>query len=100
MEYDYQTSDCGENVIEFLRNQKTATVSFSQPRYVNRIRDLAKNNPDDVEICAENEDGSITAHIPTSWVRIIPPRKVDMSEERKEELRERLAMYRERKENR
>lgn len=64
---------CIENVIEFLENQQRATVTFSQGRYKTRIRKLAKARPEECQIVAENKDGSILAHIPTSWVRITPP---------------------------
>ena len=83
-----------ENNIEFLRNQQTATVCFSQGKYINKIKELKKKYPDDVDICVENADGTIVAHIPTKWVRISPPRQVELSEEKKEELRQRLASFR------
>lgn len=35
-------SDNNENVIEFLRNQQTATVCFCQPSYVSRVKELAE----------------------------------------------------------
>ncbi len=64
---------CAENVIEFLENQQQATVTFSQGRYKTRIRKLAEARPEECQIVAENKDGSICAHIPTTWVRIAPP---------------------------
>lgn len=67
---------CIENVIEFLLNEKTATVTFSQGRYKTRIRELAKSHPEECEIVAENKDGSICAHVPTAWVKITPPRNI------------------------
>ena len=82
-----QNSDYGENNIEFLRNQ---TVCFSQGRFINKVKALKEKYPDEVEICVENADGSIVAHIPTSWVRITPPQKRELTEEEKEVLRERL----------
>jgi hypothetical protein len=81
-----------ENVIEFLRNQETATVCFSQPRYISKIKELAQKYPKEVTITAENADGSIVAHVPTKWVRISAPRK--MTEEQREKCVERLAQYR------
>lgn len=86
-----------ENVIEFLNGQKRATLTLSQGRYKTKIEKLAKERPNECDIVARNADGSICAHVPVSWVKISPPRKVDMSEERKEELRQRLASARERK---
>lgn len=79
-----------ENVIEFLRDEKQATTTFSQRRFIHEIKEYAKTYPDECKIMAENDDGSIVAHIPTNWIKIRPPRKVDMSEERRNELRERF----------
>ncbi len=87
-----------ENVIEFLNGQKRATVTLSQGRYKTKIEKLAKERPDECKILARNSDETILAHVPTSWVKISPPRKVEMSEDRKEELRKQLANARNKKE--
>lgn len=77
-----------ENVIEFLRNQKTASVTFVQGKYVSKIRKLAEQFPEQCQIIAD-KDGVIFAHIPTNWVKISTPKKI--SEEQREKLRIRLA---------
>ena len=87
-----------ENVIEFLNGQKRATVTLSQGRYKTKVEKLAKERPDECKILARNTDETILAHVPTSWVKISPPRKVEMSEDRKEELRKQLANARNKKE--
>lgn len=79
---------CIENVLEFLENQERATVTFSQGRYKSRIRKLAEQHPDKCQIVAENKDGSLLAHIPTRWIRIVPSR--EYTEEQKQEAREQL----------
>lgn len=84
--------DLKENAIEFYKGDKRATVSFSQGKYISRIKKLKEKYPDDVEIVAENPDGSLYAHIPTKWIKINPPK--EMSEEQKEAARERLANLR------
>lgn len=71
-----------ENVIEFLRNQDTATVTFCQPRFANKVRTLAKQYPEEVKITAENEDGSLVAHIPTRWICLKAPRQLSEEERR------------------
>lgn len=81
-------ADLRENSIEFYADDKTTTVSFTQGRYITRIRKLAEKYPDECQITAENKDGSIVAHIPTKWVRISPPKQI--SEETKEKLAEQL----------
>lgn len=73
---------CIENVIEFLMNEKTATVTFSQGRYKSRIRKLAQSHPEECEIVAENKDGSICAHVPVEWVKIIPQRQLTEEQRR------------------
>lgn len=85
-----------ENAIEFLRNAKTATVSFTQGRYVRKIRKLAEKYPDLVKIIYDS-GRVVTAYVPVSAVRIsiVPPR--EMTEEQKAEARERLARYRRQK---
>lgn len=80
-------NDYRENNIEFYSNAETATCSFSQGRYVSRIKKLAEKYPDDVQITAENKDGSIVAHFPVKWVKINPPKQ--LSEETREMMAER-----------
>lgn len=79
-----------ENAIEFLRDQKIATGTFCQGRYVSKIKKLAEERPDECQITDENPDGSIVAHFPVSWVKIAPPREVNLTEEQKTVLAERL----------
>ena len=53
-----------ENVIEWITNDKTITVSLTQKRFINRVKMLAEKHPNLVEIVAENDDGSLCAHLP------------------------------------
>ncbi len=76
----------GENVIEFIRDGKTATLTLCQGRYISRIRSLAKERPEQCGILAENADGStIVAHCPSDWIKINPDRI--LTEEQKEQAR-------------
>lgn len=72
-----------ENVIEWQRNSPMATVTFCQGKYITKIRKLAERFPDECEILAENEDGSILAHIPVKWIKINNPRREMTEEERR-----------------
>lgn len=76
-----------ENVIEWYTGNDTATVTFAQGKYKTKIRKLAEQYPNEVEIVAENKDGSLCAHVPLSYIRIMRPR--DVSEEERERLRQR-----------
>lgn len=81
-----------ENCIDWLTGQKTLSVTFSQKKFVNKIRRLAEKCPEEVHILAENEDGSIFAHIPYSYLKISKPRQI--SEEQRQKASERLRKYR------
>lgn len=76
-----------ENAIEFLKDSKRATVTLTQGRYVSKVRRLAEQYPDDVQIISDME-GVLVAHIPTKFVKISAPRRV--SDEQKEEMSRRL----------
>lgn len=80
---------CNENAIEFMTNGTKATLTFSQGRYKSVIRKLAEKHPDDCQIVADNEDGSICAHVPVAWIRISPPKQY--TEEQRQQMRERLS---------
>ena len=83
-----------ENVIEFLKGSKVATVTFSQGRYISKIRKLAEKYPDKVQITAENKDGSIVAHIPVKAIKINIIEGREKTDEEIQEFVERMATYR------
>lgn len=80
-----------ENVIEFVRDGKYATVSLSQGRYIGRIRKLAESHPGECQIVAENIDGSICARVPVNWVKINPG--PTLSEEQRKERADMMRKY-------
>lgn len=55
-----------ENCIEWITGDKTATVTLSQKKYINRLRRICEKAPEDARILAENPDGSVVAHISLS----------------------------------
>lgn len=90
-------AEISENNIEWYTGDDTVTLSFSQKKYASKVLRYA-NSRSDVQIVAQNEDGSICAHIPLSWIKISPPRKGrEFSEEEKAEAAERLRVAREKK---
>lgn len=83
-----------ENCIEFLKDQKRATVTFSQVRYITRIKKLAEKYPEECEIVAINkipgEGEVICAHVPTAWIRVQPAVSKELTEEQRKEIGEKL----------
>ncbi len=85
-----------ENVIEFLKGEKRATLSLSQARYISQVKKLAEKYPDECQIVANNKDGSICAYVPVSWIVIRRPK--ELTEEQKRTAAENLLKSREHRE--
>lgn len=87
-----------ENAIEFIKHSARATVTFSQGRYISRIKKLAEKYPEECEIVAINkstgEGESICAHIPTAWIRITPPAVRELTDEQRKAIGEKLLLSR------
>ena len=88
-----------ENVIEFISNTRTATVTFTNKKHINRIKKLYEERKDEFKYLVENPDGSVCAEIPLKWIKINPGSKAGrvMTEEQKEAARIRLQKARENK---
>lgn len=91
MEKDFENNN--ENCIEFLSGERSAVVSFTNRKHINRIKKLYEERKDDFKYFHENTDGSICAKIPLKWVKLNPGSKNGrvMTEEQKEAARIRLA---------
>lgn len=77
-----------ENVIEWLNGDATAKLTLTQGRFKNKIRRLREDN-EDIRII-ENTDGSMFAEIPLEYIKIGKPRRVDLTDEERAEIAERL----------
>ena len=58
------------------------------PKWINKVKKLKEEHPDDIKILAENKDGSICAKLPIKYLKISAPRKV--SEEQRQAASERF----------
>jgi hypothetical protein len=88
--------DLTENVIEWITGDKELTATISQRKFITKIEKLAKQHPTLVKILHTNDDGSIVAHLPLSCLKLSVIIK-EMSDEQKEQARDRLRLARERK---
>ncbi len=78
-----------EFAIEWIKGAGHASVTVpSGTALKSKLLRLSYKYPEEVKILAENADGSLFAHVPVSYIRISPPRK--MSEEQKEAASERF----------
>ena len=71
--------------------------SSDERRWINLIHRLKESHPDQVRILAEpNEnDGCIYCAIPSAWLKIKPPTTRTMSDEQRNQARERMLKARE-----
>lgn len=77
-----------ENAVEWITGDESVSVTLSQKKYISKIEKLAQKYPEDVKIVARNEDGTIFAHLPLSYLKISRPKQ--MSDEQREAARERF----------
>ena len=81
-----------ENVLEFISGTRTATVTFTNQKHINRIKKLYEERKDDFKYFHENTDGSICAKLPLKWIKISPTKRNSRiyTEEEKRKIAERL----------
>lgn len=78
-----------EFAIEWTKDRDYAGVTVpSGTALKSRLMRYAQERPDEVKLKVENKDGSAFFHIPVSYIKCSPPRKV--SEEQREAAGERL----------
>ena len=78
-----------EFAIEWTKDRDYAGVTVpSGTALKSKLMRYAQERPDEVKLKAENRDGSAFFHIPISYIKCTPPRKV--SEEQREAAGERF----------
>ena len=77
-----------EFAIEWIKGDEYAGVTTpSGTALKNKLMRFAEERPEEVTVEAENEDGSAFFHVPVSYIKVSPPKKV--SEEQKVAMGER-----------
>ena len=73
-------------------NTETAYFSSDERRYVNKVRKLKEQYPEQVRIIAEPEenDGCIYCELPSRWFTIRVPKKMNYTDEQRAEMAERM----------
>lgn len=66
--------------------------SSDEPKWIRRIKELIEEHPDEIRVIRmpEQNDGCIYVQLPTEWLKIQPKRKVELTDEQKAKLAERL----------
>lgn len=84
-----------ENCIEWIEGDSRITITTYHRKFINKLKAISEEKPEEVEIIKENKDGSICVHAPLEFLKIGPKKSYNLSEEKKQELRERCARMRE-----
>ena len=76
-----------------------AWMSTDERRWINKLRKLAEERPDECVILKQPEDngGFIYAKFPQKWVRVNPPKVVNLTDEQKAARAEALLKARQNK---
>lgn len=82
-----------ENVIEWLNGSDYIGVTLSQKKWINKVETMARQD-ENVRILARNADGSIFAHLPISYLKLSKKRRVQLSNEEREAMAERMRKMR------
>ena len=62
--------DIDENVIQWLNGEKYITCTFTQKKYINKVKKIAQRTPEFVFDLIENSDGSIYCKLPLKALKL------------------------------
>lgn len=79
-----------ETTLDHVSGEDHATVYSGERKWINQLLRLKEKYPDEVDIRHVNDDGSLIAHIPASWFKIKPKKKVELTAEQIEASKARL----------
>ena len=73
-------------------NKEHGFFSSDERKFISKVHRLKEQYPEEVRIIAEpyENDGCIYCELPVEWFCIRVPRKMDLTEEQREELRVRM----------
>ena len=78
-----------ETAVEYIKGENYLTWYSDDPKWVNRIRQMATDNAE-VQI-VNDDDESVLAHCPVSWFKPPkPPIKRNMTDEQRKAAAERM----------
>ena len=63
-------TDLKENVIEWITGDDYISCTFTQKKYINKVRKLMDKQPCLVSVFHENKDGSIFCHLPLKALKL------------------------------
>ena len=85
-------ADFKETSFDYLDVDDYAVFCTAERKWINKIIKLKESHPDEVNIknYPENNGGYIVAEVPKTWFKFGPPRQVNLTEEQRTAMAERL----------
>ena len=81
--------DFKETAFDYVSCDAHATFYTTEAKWIRKIKSLQQSHPNEVTITNETKD-SILVHIPKSWMKITPPRKMTLTDEQRIAAGERM----------
>ena len=63
-------TDTKENVIEWITGDEYISCTFTQRKYISKVRRMRDKQPKNVPVFVENDDGSIFCHLPIKALKL------------------------------
>ena len=80
-------NDTYELTTTYIKGDSTFGVFTSIPKWINKITKLAEQYPDEVKITYTNDDGTINAELPITYLKMSHPKKMSAEQKEKASLR-------------
>lgn len=88
-------ADAKETCVEFYGDASYLSWYSSETKYINKMRKLLKEHPNEVKVISDDDYGMMV-HVPKKWFKAPNvPKRVNMTEEQKLAISERLRAARE-----
>lgn len=80
-----------ETVVTFNEAETTAAVYTHNPPLIRKLKRLAEARPEECSIANVTHDSlAYDFNVPKSWVKITPPKRMQLTPEQRQELSERM----------
>jgi hypothetical protein len=81
--------DIKETSVEYLACDQHATFYSSEAKWIRKMHELQSEYPEEVTITHQSQD-YILVHIPKTWLKIKPPRKMTLTDDQRQAAAQRL----------
>ena len=74
-----------DTTIDHLDAAEFATITSNERKWITRVLKIKQKYPDEVQILRQPEDnfGYMLAHVPKTWMKVAPQRKIFITEEQR-----------------